>query len=149
MSDSPKSVFARIAGWFSRAEAPGISEGFCDPDRTNKDALVQFLPYVTKDLKTLDPDLLPHLRRYTSSFEDERLLILLASADDFPDCAKALEKAARVYQNAAQNQAGAYFPQKQQACLYLAAMLSAKRIDEPVSSGAVSRLLDVLVKAPL
>lgn len=149
MSDSPKSFLARIAGWFSRSEPAGISEGFCDPDRTNKDALVQFLPYVTKDLKALDPDLLPHLRRYTSSFEDERLLVLLASADDFQGCAKALKKAARVYQDAAQNQAGAYFPQKQQACLYLAAMISANRIDEPVSTGAVSRLLDALLKTPL
>lgn len=149
MSSSPKSVFARIAGWFSRAEAPGISEAFQDPDRTNKDALVQLFPYVTKDMKTLDPDLLPHLERYTSSFKDERLLILLASADDFPDCAKALKKAARVYQDAAQNQPGAYFSEKQQACLYLAAMLSAKRIDEPVSTSAVSRLLDTLLKTPL
>lgn len=149
MSDSPKSFLARIAGWFSRAEAPGISEAFQDPDRTNKDALVQLLPYVAKDLETLKPDLLPRLRPYTTPVEDERLLVLLASAGYFRDCAKALEKAARVYQDAVQKQAGAYFPQKQQACLYLAAMLSAKRIDDPISTEAVSRFLDALLKTPL
>lgn len=77
MSDSPKSFLARIAGWFSRAEAPGISEAFQDPDRTNKDALVQLLPYVTKDLETLKPDLLPRLRS-TEIYPKKMLALYLA-----------------------------------------------------------------------
>lgn len=136
-------LFARVAGWFSGPDPQPVSQ-FRDPARSNKLALVHFLPTVIKDLRALKPELATRLFRFSTTDPKDRWIAQPIFPDDIADCAQALEEAARVYKKAAKKQAGLYFPEKQHACLYLAAMYAAGRTDEPVSSQTVSKLLDDL-----